>query len=363
MTTIDGLTLERSILVTGGAGFIGSCFVRQWITQDRGPVVILDKLTYAGNLDSLGPVLDNPRHVVVEGDIVDRRLVARLLDEHRPWAIMHLAAESHVDRSIDAPAPFVQTNVVGTFQLLEAAREYWQKLPTDEQAQFRFLHVSTDEVHGSLGSVGRFKEESQYAPNSPYAASKAAADHFARAAHRTYGLPVITTNCSNNYGPYQYPEKLIPLMILNCLEGRPLPVYGDGRHVRDWLFVEDHCEALRTVLDAGRPGEVYHLGGGCEMANVDLVRAICHAVDRLRPDLPHAPCEALVTFVEDRRGHDRRYAIDAAKVRRELGWRPREDFDSGLEKTVLWYLDNPGWVERVTRGVYGRERLGVAGRG
>lgn len=351
----------KTILVTGGAGFIGSCFVRQWLAEEPGRLVNLDKLTYAGNLDSLAPVAGNPNHVLVEGDIGDRALVSQLLEEHRPVAIVNFAAESHVDRSIDAPADFVRTNVLGVCELLAAARAYWSSLPEPERAAFRFLHVSTDEVYGSLGATGAFTEQTRYAPNSPYAASKAASDHFVRAYHHTYGLPVLTTNCSNNYGPYQFPEKLIPLMILNALEGKPLPVYGDGQQVRDWLFVEDHCRAIRTVLAQGRVGEVYNIGGNCEQANLNVVKTICETVDRLRPGLPHAPCSRLITYVTDRPGHDRRYAIDATKIRTELGWKPAQDFISGLEITVRWYLDNPRWIERVTSGVYARERLGTVG--
>lgn len=351
----------KTILVTGGAGFIGSCFVRQWLAEEPGVLVNLDKLTYAGNLDSLAPADGNPSHVLVEGDIGDRQLVSRLLEQHRPWAIVNFAAESHVDRSIDGPAEFVHTNVLGVCELLAAARAYWSGLPEPERNAFRFLHVSTDEVYGSLGATGAFTEQSRYAPNSPYAASKAASDHFVRAYCHTYGLPVLTTNCSNNYGPYQFPEKLIPLMILNALEGKPLPVYGDGQQVRDWLFADDHCRAIRTVLARGRVGEVYNIGGNCEQANLNVVKAICTTVDRLRPGLPHAPCTNLITYVADRPGHDRRYAIDATKIRTELGWRPAQDFASGLEITVRWYLDNPVWIERVTSGVYARERLGTTG--
>ncbi|MBX6313306.1 MAG: dTDP-glucose 4,6-dehydratase [Isosphaeraceae bacterium] len=349
----------KTILVTGGAGFIGGCFVRQVIAERAARVVNLDKLTYAGNLDSLAEVHDDPAHLFVPGDISDRALVARLLREHQVEAIVNFAAETHVDRSIDGPRAFVLTNVLGTFELLEAARAYWSSLDADRRERFRFLHVSTDEVYGSLGPTGKFTEETPYAPNSPYSASKAAADHFVRAFHHTYGLPTLTTNCSNNYGPYQFPEKLIPLMILNALEGKPLPVYGDGQNVRDWLYVEDHCRALRLVLDRGRPGETYNIGGDCERTNLQVVKAICGAVDTLRPGLPHAPCASLIRFVQDRPGHDRRYAIDTTKIRRELGWRPREDFESGLARTVRWYLDHPGWVERVTSGKYRRERLGL----
>ena len=349
----------QTILVTGGAGFIGSCFVRLCVRDRFARVVNLDKLTYAGNLDSLSPVLHDPDHVFVHADVADRTAVDRLFAEYRPSAVVHFAAESHVDRSIDGPAEFVRTNVQGTFELLDAARHFLGSLPAAEREAFRFLHVSTDEVFGSLGPSGRFRETSPYDPSSPYSASKAAADHFARAYHRTYGLPVMVTNCSNNYGPCQFPEKLIPLMILNALEGKPLPVYGDGKNVRDWLFVEDHCEALRRVLLAGRPGETYNIGGNCEQRNIDVVETICRTVDQLRPGLPHAPCRQLIRFVTDRPGHDRRYAIDAGKIERELDWRPRHDFESGLQATVAWYLDNAGWVERVQSGAYRRERLGL----
>ncbi len=349
----------QTILVTGGAGFIGSCFVRQCVQDRFARIVNVDKLTYAGNLDSLSPVLNDPDHVFIQADVADRAAVDRVFAEHRPATVVHFAAESHVDRSIDGPAEFVRTNVQGTFELLDAARHFLGKLPAAEREAFRFLHVSTDEVFGSLGPSGRFRETSPYDPSSPYSASKAAADHFARAYHRTYGLPVMVTNCSNNYGPYQFPEKLIPLVILNALEGKPLPVYGDGKNVRDWLFVEDHCEALRQVLLAGLPGETYNIGGNCEQRNIDVVETICRTVDQLRPGLPHAPCRQLIHFVADRPGHDRRYAIDAGKIERELGWRPRHDFESGLRATVAWYLDNAGWVERVQSGVYRRERLGL----
>ena len=352
-----------SILVTGGAGFIGGAFVRQWLREEAEAVVNLDKLTYAANLDSLAEVLDSPRHQFVQGDIGDGPLVCRLLAEHRPRAVVNFAAESHVDRSIDGPAAFVETNVVGTFRLLEATRQHWAALPEPERSRFRFLHVSTDEVYGSLGATGKFTEATPYAPNSPYSASKAASDHFVRAYHHTYGLPALVTNCSNNYGPYQFPEKLIPLMILNALEGKPLPVYGDGQQIRDWLFVDDHCRAIRRVLAQGIPGQVYNIGGNCERANLEVVRTICAIVDRLRPELPHRPCSKLIQFVTDRPGHDRRYAIDATKIDRELGWQPAENFESGLERTVRWYLDNPRWVERVSSGEYRRERLGLGAKG
>jgi dTDP-glucose 4,6-dehydratase len=349
----------KTILVTGGAGFIGSNFVRQWLAEEEAPLVNLDKLTYAGNPDSLADVASDPRYTFVEGDIGDTALVPRLLLEHGVKAVVNFAAESHVDRSIDTPADFVQTNVLGTFHLLDAARHYWNDLPPAQKEAFRFLHVSTDEVYGSLGPEGKFTEQTPYAPNSPYSASKAAADHFARAYHHTYRLPVLVTNCSNNYGPYQFPEKLIPLMILNAVEGKPLPVYGDGQQVRDWLFVEDHCRAIRAVLAGGIPGRVYNIGGDCERANLDVVKAICATVDRLCPDLSHGPTESLIEFVTDRPGHDRRYAIDATRIQTELGWRPRENFESGLEKTVRWYLENRTWTERIASGVYRRQRLGL----
>ncbi len=350
----------QTILVTGGAGFIGGCFVRQELARGDCRIVNLDKLTYAGNLDSLVEVLNDPRHTFVEGDIADAALVAQLFEEHAPTAVVHFAAESHVDRSIDSPEPFVTTNVLGTFRLLEAARHYWADLPAPAREAFRFLHISTDEVYGTVGPDGAcFTETTAYRPNSPYAASKAAADHFARAHYQTYGLPVVVTNCSNNYGPYQFPEKLIPMMILSALEGRPLPVYGDGRQIRDWLLVDDHTRALRRVLDAGRPGEVYNIGADCPRTNLEVVRAICRLLDELRPDLPHRPCESLLRHVEDRPGHDRHYAIDAGKIRRELGWSPQVDFESGLKNTVQWYLDHTDWVARVTDGSYRDRRLGL----
>jgi dTDP-glucose 4,6-dehydratase len=341
------------ILVTGGAGFIGANFVLDWLAQNDEPVLNLDRLTYAGNLDNLASLRGNPRHVFVRGDIGDRTRVRELLGEHRPRAIVHFAAESHVDRSIHAPADFVQTNVVGTFALLEETRNYWSSLEASEKALFRFLHVSTDEVYGSLGAhEPAFTETTPYAPNSPYAASKAASDHLVRSYHHTYGLPVLTTNCSNNYGPYQFPEKLIPLMIVNAAAGRPLPVYGDGSNVRDWLYVADHCEAVRLVLARGRPGETYNIGGDAEKSNLDVVRTICAILDELRPRSPGTQHSALITFVADRPGHDWRYAMDTTKIRRELGWQPRERFASGLRRTAQWYLANMRWVENVTSGNY-----------
>ena len=352
--------MAETVLVTGGAGFIGSCFVRQVLAEQKTHVVNLDKLTYAGNRDSLASVWNNPLHHFEQGDIGDRQRVSSLLKEYQPIAIVNFAAESHVDRSIDGPRLFLETNVLGTFELLTAALGYWNTLQGERSRQFRFLHVSTDEVYGSLGPMGKFTETTPYAPNSPYSASKAAADHFVRAFYHTYGLPVLTSNCSNNYGPFQFPEKMIPLMILNAVEGKPLPVYGDGQNVRDWLFVEDHCQALGRVLQAGRLGEVYNVGGNSERTNLQVVEAICQTVDNLRPGLPHAPCTSLIRFVRDRPGHDRRYAMDTTKIERELSWRPQAAFESGLKRTVQWYLDHPQWVERVTSGSYQRERLGLS---
>lgn len=348
------------ILVTGGAGFIGGAFVRQWLGSESAKLVNLDALTYAGNLDSLESVQADPDYTFVHGDINDAALVAELLREHEPRAIVHFAAESHVDRSIDGPAAFIQTNVVGTCTLLDAALKHWRELSAEARERFRFLHVSTDEVYGSLGPTGLFTETTRYSPNSPYSASKAASDHFVRAYQHTFGLPTLITNCSNNYGPFQFPEKLIPLMILNAVEGKPLPVYGDGMQIRDWLYVDDHCDAIRTVLAAGTPGETYNVGGNSERANIEIVKTICSIVDRLRPDLAHKPCENLLKYVKDRPGHDRRYAIDASKIKRELGWEPKQNLKTGLEATVRWYLDNPTWVGRITSGVYARERLGLA---
>jgi len=332
--------------------------VRQWVATEPGRVVNLDKLTYAGNLAALSDLTHHERHTFVQGDIGDREGLRTLLQAHRPRAVINFAAETHVDRSIDGPEEFVQTNVVGVYRLLEAVREYWGKLPATEQGSFRFLQVSTDEVYGSLGQQGAFRETSPYAPNSPYAASKAAADHFVRAYHHTYGLPTLTTNCSNNYGPFQFPEKLIPLMVLNAVEGKPLPVYGDGLNVRDWLFVDEHCAALRTVLAKGRVGEVYHIGGNCERNNLQIVKAICALVDEFGPALPH-PRESLMTFVPDRPGHDRRYAVDTSKITEELGWRPTLTVEAGLRQTVQWYLSNLRWVEHIRSGGYRGQRLGL----
>lgn len=347
----------KTILVTGGAGFIGGCFVRRAVARGDVRIINLDKLTYAGNRDSIPE--DGPRNVFAHGDIGDAECVRQLLAEHQPAAIVNFAAESHVDRSIDGPLEFVQTNVLGTCRMLEEVRRYYGDLPDDRQQAFRFLHVSTDEVYGSLGDTGLFREDTPYAPNSPYSASKAASDHFVRAYHHTYGLPTLMTNCSNNYGPYQFPEKLIPLMILNAVSGTSLPIYGDGLNVRDWLFVEDHCAAIEAVLDRGVIGECYNVGGDNEQTNIDIVKTICGTVDRLRADLPHAPCESLITYVTDRPGHDRRYAIDASRIQSELGWKPQQDFASGIELTVQWYLENTQWIDRIQSGAYRGERLGL----
>jgi dTDP-glucose 4,6-dehydratase len=352
---------KQTILVTGGAGFIGGNFVLGTVGYFR--VVNLDALTYAGNLDTLASVSDNPDHVFVQGRIGDRELVDRLFAEYRPSAVVNFAAETHVDRSIDGPKAFVQTNVVETHELLEAALSYWGALEGEDHDAFRFLHVSTDEVYGTLGPESYFTEESPFRPNSPYAASKAGSDHLVRAYHHTYRLPTLTTNCSNNYGPYHFPEKLIPLMILTALRGEPLPVYGDGQQIRDWLYVKDHCRAVLTVLESGRPGETYNVGGHNERTNLEVVETICALLDGLVPDSPHAPHESLITFVADRPGHDRRYAIDAGKIERELGWRPEETLETGMEKTVRWYLENHGWCEAVRSRGYGGERLGLGIRG
>ena len=351
----EGFTL----LVTGGAGFIGSEVVRQLLAETDWTVVNVDKLTYAGNLESLESVAGHPRYRFEQVDICEAPAVRGLFERHRPGAVMHLAAESHVDRSIDGPGEFVRTNVWGTYTLLQEALRHWRTLPPERRAAFRFHHVSTDEVYGSLGPTGRFTEDTPYAPNSPYSASKASSDHLVRAWFHTYGLPVVTSNCSNNYGPFQFPEKLIPLVTLNALEGRPLPVYGKGDNVRDWLYVGDHARALRSVLTAGTPGETYNVGGNNERTNLEVVRTICAVLDQLLPDSPHRPHERLVTFVTDRPGHDRRYAIDASKIARDLGWTPAESFESGLRKTVQWSLDHPRWWRRVQDGSYQRERLGL----
>ena len=338
------------ILVTGGAGFIGANFILDWCAASAEPVVNLDKLTYAGNLGNLAVLKGDSRHVFVRGDIGDRAQVETLLSAHRPRAVLNFAAESHVDRSIHGPAEFIATNVVGTFALLDAVRGYWSALPEPERSRFRFLHVSTDEVYGSLGAADpAFHEATPYAPNSPYAASKAGSDHLVRAYQHTYGLPTLTTNCSNNYGPRQFPEKLIPLMIHNATAGKPLPVYGDGQNVRDWLYVGDHCAAIRMVLERGRAGETYNIGGGAELTNLEVVRALCRIIAELKPGRDYA---AQITFVKDRAGHDRRYAIDASKIRRELGWAPAETFESGLARTVRWYLDNEAWLAAVTSKEY-----------
>lgn len=341
------------ILVTGGAGFIGANFVLDWLAESDEGVVNFDKLTYAGNLDTLASVASDSRHVFVQGDLVDQKLIAELLAEYQPRAVINFAAESHVDRSIDSPEVFIQTNVVGTFRLLEAARAYWGGLEGPAKATFRFLHVSTDEVYGALNSdAPAFQETNRYEPNSPYSASKAASDHLVRAYHHTYGLPVLTTNCSNNYGPYHFPEKLIPLVIHNALAGKQLPIYGDGQQIRDWLYVKDHCSAIRRVLGAGRPGEVYNVGGWNEKSNLEVVRTLCDILDELQPRADGLPYASQITFVKDRPGHDRRYAIDATKLAIELDWKPAETFESGIRKTVQWYLDNQSWVENVTSGAY-----------
>ncbi|RZI76059.1 MAG: dTDP-glucose 4,6-dehydratase [Variovorax sp.] len=341
------------ILVTGGAGFIGANFVLDWLAQSSEAVVNLDKLTYAGNPETLAPLADNAGHVFVQGDIGDSALVGKLLAEHRPRAVVNFAAESHVDRSIHGPEDFVQTNVLGTFRLLESVRGYWSALPADEKKAFRFLHVSTDEVYGSLSATDpAFTEENKYEPNSPYSASKAASDHLVRSWHHTYGLPVLTTNCSNNYGPYHFPEKLIPLMIVNALAGKPLPVYGDGMQVRDWLYVKDHCSAIRRVLEAGRLGETYNVGGWNEKPNIEIVNTVCALLDELQPRADGKSYRDQITYVTDRPGHDRRYAIDARKLERELDWKPAETFDTGIRKTVEWYLANGEWVRNVQSGAY-----------
>jgi dTDP-glucose 4,6-dehydratase len=339
--------------VTGGAGFIGSNFILRWLRQPSAPIINLDKLTYAGNPSNLQSLLGRDDYQFVHGDICDRKLVLDLLQQHQPKAIVHFAAESHVDRSIHGPDDFIQTNVNGTFSLLEEVRAWWSGASPELKSDFRFLHVSTDEVYGSLGpNDPAFSEATAYAPNSPYAASKAASDHLVRAYHHTFGLPVLTTNCSNNYGPFQFPEKLIPLTFLHAIQGKPIPVYGDGRNVRDWLYVEDHCDAIRTVLTRGRIGETYNVGGKNERFNIDIVNTICSILDEIRPNDPVVPHKNLITFVQDRPGHDRRYAIDARKIEVELGWKPRETFESGIRKTIEWYLANSAWIDQVTSGSY-----------
>ena len=347
------------ILVTGGAGFIGSAVVRQYIRETDHEVVNVDKLTYAGNLESLAEAGSSPRHHFEQVDICDAAEVRRVFETHQPDAVMHLAAESHVDRSIDGPGEFIQTNVVGTFTLLHAARGYWSGLSDEAKQKFRFHHVSTDEVYGSLGATGYFTEETSYDPRSPYSASKAASDHLARAWHETYGMPTVVTNCSNNYGPYHFPEKLIPLVILNAKAGKPLPVYGKGDNIRDWLYVDDHARALRLVLATGKVGETYNIGGHNERTNLEVVKGICGLLDELLPDSPHVPHANLIKFVADRPGHDQRYAIDAGKIERELGWTPAETFETGLKRTVAWYLANDEWCQNVQSGGYRQERLGL----
>ncbi|QDV43221.1 dTDP-glucose 4,6-dehydratase 2 [Stieleria neptunia] len=346
----------QTLLVTGGAGFIGGQFVRDAVDNKLARIVNLDALTYAGNRDSIPS--ENEHHVFVQGSINDGELLDRLFADYSPDAVVHFAAESHVDRSIDGPGAFIETNINGTYQLLTTTRKHWQGLSGDTKDGFRFLHVSTDEVYGSLGAEGYFTETTPYAPSSPYSASKASSDHLVRAWHHTFGVPTLITNCSNNYGPYQFPEKLIPLVTLNAIGGRPLPVYGDGKNVRDWLYVGDHCSAIRTVLAQGRPGETYNVGGNCERQNIEIVRTICRTVNELCPNLAHE-CESLITYVTDRPGHDRRYAIDASKIRDELGWDPAHSFESAIVETIQWYLDNSTWVERVLSGEYRMERLGV----
>ena len=344
---------QPPILVTGGAGFIGTNFILQWLAAEGTPLVNLDKLTYAGNLGNLEQVATDERYSFVHGDIADRKLIGDLLRQHQPRAILHFAAESHVDRSIHAPDEFIRTNVNGTFALLEEARAYLADVPENQNLGFRFLHVSTDEVYGSLGpNDSPFSETTPYAPNSPYAASKAASDHLVRAYHHTYGLPTLTTNCSNNYGPYQFPEKLIPLTILHAIQGKPIPVYGDGQNVRDWLFVEDHCRAIKTVLSRGRVGETYNLGGHNQKSNLDTIHLVCAVLDELQPDDPVVPHSRLISFVRDRPGHDRRYAIDTKKIEQELGWRPQETLQTGIRKTVEWYLAHEAWIREVTSGGY-----------
>lgn len=351
--------MAKTIIITGGAGFIGSAVIRQYIRGTEHTIINVDVLTYAGNLESLKEVENHPRYHFERVDICDKNEMERVFNKYQPDAIMHLAAESHVDRSIDGPAEFIQTNVVGTCNLLEVARNYWHQLDSDKQSAFRFHHVSTDEVYGDLDETGFFTEDTAYDPSSPYSASKASSDHLVRAWHRTYGFPVVITNCSNNYGAYQFPEKLIPLVTLNALEGKPLPIYGNGQQIRDWLHVDDHARALRLVLDTGKDGETYNIGGHNEKTNLQVVNTICVLLDKLLPDSPYKPHAELITYVTDRPGHDLRYAIDADKIDRELGWRPRETFATGMEKTIQWYLQNSEWCQHVQDGSYQRERLGT----
>ena len=350
---------KNTLLVTGGAGFIGSALIRQLITETDFTVINIDKLTYAGNLESLTEIDASPNYYFEQADICDAEAMDRIFTQYKPSAMMHLAAESHVDRSIDGPADFVQTNVVGTYILLEAARKYWKSLSADDAGKFRFHHISTDEVYGTLGETGLFTETTPYQPNSPYSATKAGSDHLVRAWHHTYGLPVLMTNCSNNYGPYQFPEKLIPVVINNALAGKPLPIYGKGENIRDWLYVDDHARALRLVLAEGKLCESYNVGGFNEHTNLEVVQLICQILDELLPDSPHRPHKNLIEFVTDRPGHDARYAIDASKIERELGWKPQETFATGLRKTVQWYLDNRQWCENVMDGSYQQQRLGL----
>ena len=353
------MNTKKRIIVTGGAGFIGSAVIRRLISTRDWHVLNLDKLTYAGNLESLATVENNPRYKFVKADICDRDHVRKIFQDYNPSGIIHLAAESHVDRSIDGPREFIETNILGTYNLLEASRAYWNNLSEPDKANFKFHHVSTDEVYGSLGDTGFFTEETPYQPNSPYSASKASSDHLVRAWHETYHLPVVTTNCSNNYGPYHFPEKLIPLVILNALEGKPLPVYGKGENVRDWLFVDDHAEALLTVFEKGKVGHTYNIGGNNEKKNIDVVKTICVLLDEMRPRAGGHKYDELITYVKDRPGHDLRYAIDANKIMRDLGWKPSETFESGIRKTLTWYLENHTWCHHVQDGSYRRERLGL----